>query len=103
MDGCKPGCKSRSLAVTASRSIVRRETSVWDKTANVQGLCQCGRYIASHLLSLLTLPLGMGLMTKFYKKDMAVLEEETAQMHLPFGILMLNGILSTSQGFLAFL
>jgi hypothetical protein len=27
---------------------VRRETSVWDKTENVQGLCHSGGFIASH-------------------------------------------------------
>ncbi|KAJ1423930.1 UbiA prenyltransferase family-domain-containing protein [Ochromonadaceae sp. CCMP2298] len=54
------------------------------------------------LLALLTLPLGTGLMSKFYKKEMMGLEEETAKLHLPFGILMIIGILSTSKGFLAF-
>jgi 1,4-dihydroxy-2-naphthoate octaprenyltransferase len=60
-------------------------------------------YYYGCLLSLLTLPLALQLMNKFHKREMAVLDEETAQVHLPFGILMVIGIMSTSQGFLAFI
>lgn len=55
------------------------------------------------LLTLLTLPLALNLNHKFLKNDMTTLPEETAQTHLPFGLLLLVGILSTSTGIVGFL
>lgn len=49
----------------------------------------------------LTVPLAIGLIKKFKEKDLKELPEETAKMHLPFGILLLIGILATSQGLLS--
>lgn len=55
---------------------------------------------AGCLLSFLTLPLAYGLVKKFKEKNMSDLTEDTAKMHLPFGILMFVGILCTSKGLL---
>eukprot|EP01038_Epipyxis_sp_PR26KG_P015505 gene15505-20926_t len=53
------------------------------------------------LLCLLTIPLSLGLVKNFANHKVNNLCEETAQMHLPFGVLMLMGILLTSHGFAA--
>lgn len=50
--------------------------------------------------TLLTLPLAYGLIKKFKDRDLLTLPEETAQMHLPFGLLLLFGILVTDGGLL---
>lgn len=55
------------------------------------------------LLPLLTLPLGTKLVYKFQAKDMATITEETAQFHLPFGLLLFAGVMTTSQGLVSFL
>mmetsp|Transcript_27704 Transcript_27704/g.46572 ORF Transcript_27704/g.46572 Transcript_27704/m.46572 type:complete len:297 (-) Transcript_27704:89-979(-) len=55
------------------------------------------------LITLLTLPLGIDLLRKFAKNEMAHLEEETAKMHLPFGITLFMGIVLTNSGFLELL
>ncbi len=60
-------------------------------------------YHAGCLLSLLTIPLAIDLVKKFKAQNMLNLTEETAKMHLPFGIGLLIGILSTSQGLSSFL
>lgn len=53
------------------------------------------------LLPLLTLPLGLDILKKFHAKQMSTLTEDTAKMHLPFGIALLIGIITTSKGLLA--
>ncbi|RYH28875.1 prenyltransferase [archaeon] len=52
------------------------------------------------LLSLLTLPLGLDLIKKFRDQQLKDLSKEVSKLHLPFGVLMLVGILTTSTGFL---
>ena len=69
-----------------------------------------GSYVTSIVISLfyhwgcvatlLTLPLTYGLIKKFKDRDLLTLPEETAQMHLPFGLLLLFGILVTNGGLL---
>jgi len=51
--------------------------------------------------SLLTLPLSLKLLENYKNDKMELLPNETAQMHLPFGILMVLGIVFTSQGLFA--
>lgn len=58
---------------------------------------------AGCLLTLLTLPLGIGLLKKFQNKEMANLTEETAKVHLPFGILLLAGVLTRTPSLLSVL
>ena len=53
------------------------------------------------LLTLITLPMGLDLIKKMSGNDRKALDEETAKVHLPFGITLLVGILTTSSGFLA--
>ena len=55
------------------------------------------------LLAFLTVPLSLNLNNKFIKNDMTTLPEETAQTHLPFGLLLLVGILTTSTGIVGLL
>jgi len=55
------------------------------------------------LLCLLTLPLAIDLVNKFSQKKMLDLAEDTAKMHLPFGLLMFIGIMISSQGLITFL
>jgi 1,4-dihydroxy-2-naphthoate octaprenyltransferase len=57
-------------------------------------------YHVGCMAALLTVPLAIGLMKDFQKKDMQELPDKTAQTHLPFGILMTLGILFTSKGLL---
>lgn len=52
------------------------------------------------LASLLTVPLALGLVSDYRAGKMMKLPEETAKMHLPFGILMLVGIMFTKTGLL---
>lgn len=69
-----------------------------------------GSYVTSIVISLLyhwgciatllTLPLTYSLIKKFKDRDLLILPEETAQMHLPFGLLLLFGILVTNGGLL---
>lgn len=50
------------------------------------------------LLAFVTLPLGLSLIQKFKERKLIELPEDTAKMHLPFGIMMLIGILITDTG-----
>ena len=45
----------------------------------------------------------MGLMHSFHNNNMKDLVEETAKFHLPFGILLVGGVLYTKIGLEAFL
>lgn len=51
--------------------------------------------------ALLTIPLAMALNKNYVNGKLTDLPEETAKLHLPFGILMLLGILFTKQGALS--
>jgi 1,4-dihydroxy-2-naphthoate octaprenyltransferase len=69
------------------------------------GAYMSAAYIALHyhigcLATFLTAPLAIDVMTKFKAKAMTILPEETAKLHLPFGVLLLIGILTTSKGLL---
>lgn len=55
------------------------------------------------LLTLATLPLGLDLVKRIGSADVQTMDEDTAKVHLPFGLTLLIGILSTSSGFLSFL
>lgn len=46
----------------------------------------------------LTVPLALDVVAKFEAKTMTTLPEETAKLHLPFGVLLVIGILTTTQG-----
>lgn len=52
-------------------------------------------------LTFLTLPFAWQLMRKFQKQQMHMLTEETAQLHLLFGVFLFVGIVSTGSGFQA--
>jgi 1,4-dihydroxy-2-naphthoate octaprenyltransferase len=52
------------------------------------------------LASFLTLPLAAGLVSDFKKEKMMNIAEDTAKAHLPFGLLMVFGILLSTQGIL---
>ena len=51
------------------------------------------------LASLLTIPLALDLLKRYRDKNMTELPEETAKMHLPFGVLLWLGIRYSSSGF----
>jgi 1,4-dihydroxy-2-naphthoate octaprenyltransferase len=51
--------------------------------------------------SFLTLPLAMALLNDFKGEKMLNLAEDTAKAHLPFGVLMVLGIILTPNGLLA--
>jgi len=51
--------------------------------------------------TLVTIPLALGIDGKYRKGQVAELPQETAQLHLPFGLLLFLGILFTDTGFLA--
>jgi invasion protein IalB len=48
-----------------------------------------------------TAPLAWRLLVNFSHKEMQDLEKETAQLHLPFGLLLIGGVLITSNGLLS--
>ena len=51
----------------------------------------------------LTIPLAQDLNHKFKTGKLLELPEDTAKMHLPFGVLMLLGIVFTSHGLVGFI
>jgi 1,4-dihydroxy-2-naphthoate octaprenyltransferase len=51
------------------------------------------------MLTFLTIPLAIDLIKKFNDKKMTNLPEEAAKMHLPFGLLLVIGILVSPTGF----
>ena len=53
------------------------------------------------ILTFLTIPLAIDLEKRFREKNMITLCEETAKMHLPFGIILFLAVRFTKQGFLA--
>jgi len=53
--------------------------------------------------ALLTLPLSFDLLKRYTDRKMADLPEETAKMHLPFGILLWLGVLFSEKGLSALL
>lgn len=50
------------------------------------------------LASCLTIPLALGVDSNYRNKAMAHIDAEVAQVHLPFGILMILGIIFTERG-----
>lgn len=82
----------------------------FDNSYIVYCLLFAGAYVSALYVSLyfhigclatfLTIPLAMGCCSKFKAKELTELPEETAKMHLPFGIMMLLGIVTTSSGIL---
>jgi len=58
------------------------------------------RYHSGCLLSFITLPMAIDAIKKFNSNNLINLDQETAKMHLPFGLLMVVGVLITPSGFL---
>ena len=58
------------------------------------------RFHSGCLLSFITLPMAIDAIKKFNSNNLINLDQETAKMHLPFGLLMILGVLITPSGFL---
>eukprot|EP01036_Dinobryon_divergens_P029296 gene29296-38369_t len=50
------------------------------------------------MLSFITLPLAVNAVKQFHSNNLSQLDQETAKMHLPFGLLLVIGVLITPSG-----
>lgn len=58
------------------------------------------RYHWGCFLSFITLPLAVSAVKKFQANDLLQLDQDTAKLHLPFGLLMVLGVVISPTGFL---